>query len=233
MTTGPLRAAAVLDHQKLILFNPKTPFLPGDPLQAYLWTQDLARLHRVELYDLSRDPGERSNLAPAKPAQVARLQPVVHRQLDRQLPGLRVLASGLPAGSRLQGSIVLDRPPSRWSSWFLAEDDRVELRGHRVSFDLGGEALEKGFLLEGDFAVVQAVEARLDGRPLPAPQVLAGRGAPYLGGAVPRALLTAADPSIPQGPALRLWLPGARRGPAATAPDPETGRRLRALGYTQ
>ncbi|HEX9944696.1 MAG TPA: sulfatase [Thermoanaerobaculia bacterium] len=234
MTTGPLRAAAVLGRRKLILFNPRTPYVPGDPLQAHLWTQDLARLQRVELYDLSRDAGERRNLARSEPAQVARLQPIVQRQLDRQLPGLRVLASGLPAGSRLQGSLVLDRPPARWVSYFLAADDRVALAGSRVSFDLGGEELEKGFLLEGDFGGVQTLEARLDGRPLAAPQVLTGRGAPYLGGAVARALLTAAGPAAPRGPALRVWLPAVRRAPSTdAAPDPETGRRLRALGYAQ
>jgi arylsulfatase A-like enzyme len=236
MATGPLRAAAVLGRQKLIVFNPKTPFLPGNGLEAHLWTQDLARLQRVELYDLSRDPGEQSNLAAREPGMVGRLQPIIHRQLERQLPGLRVLASGLPAGSHLRGSLVLDRPPSRWASWFLAEKDRVDLHGNRVSFDLGGEALEKGFLLEGDFAGVQSMEAQLDGRPLPASQVLSGRGTPYLGGAVPQALLIATDPPAPRPPdipALRFWLPGARRAPAAATPDPETERRLRALGYAQ
>ena len=33
MMIGPLRAAAVLDRRKLILFNPRTPFAPADPLQ--------------------------------------------------------------------------------------------------------------------------------------------------------------------------------------------------------
>jgi len=233
LSTGPLRAAAVFGRRKLILFNARTPFLPGDPLQAYLWTRDLARLQRVELYDLARDAGERNNLASGDAAMVARLQPVIHRQLLRQLPGLRVLTSGLPPGSRLRGAIVLDRPPASWSSWFLAEKDRVDLRGRRVSFDLAGETLEKGFLLAGDFAAVESVEAQLDGRPLPASRLLAGRGLPYLGGAVPGSLLTAIDPPAPGAPALRFWLPGARRSSPAAAPDPETERRLRALGYAQ
>jgi arylsulfatase A-like enzyme len=231
MMIGPLRAAAVLDRRKLILFNPRTPYAPADPLQAHLWTQDLNRLRRVELYDLSRDGAERSNLAAADPARVERLQPILHRQLDRQLPGLRVMASGLPAGSRLAGQLVLDRPPARWVSYFLAEGDRVELAGNRVSFDLGGEALTKGFLLEGDFAVLQSAEAGLDSRPLP---VRIGRGAAYAGENISRASLTAVDPPVPEGPALRLWLPGVRRAPSANAPpNPETERRLHALGYAQ
>ncbi len=218
MMIGPLRAAAVLDRKKLILFNPRTPYTPADELQAYLWTQDLARLKRVEMYDLARDAKEKANLAPSAPGQVGQLQPLIHHQLDRQMPGLRVFASGFPAGSRLQGSIVLARPPARWGSYFLAEEDHVELAGNRVSFDLGGDTIEKGFLLEGDFGGVQAVEARLDGQPLPSGQILIGRaGAP---GA--------------KGPALRLWSPGKRRPPSATAsPNPETEQRLRALGYAQ
>jgi arylsulfatase A-like enzyme len=215
MTTGPLRAAAVLGHQKLILFNARTPYTPADPLQAYLWTKDLARLHRVELYDLSQDAGERTDLATAMPGEVDRLQPLVHRQLDRQLPGLRVIASGLPAGSRLRGSLVLDRPPVRWRSYFLAMDDRVEMRGNRVSFELSGETLAKGFLLDG-VTGVEAVEARLDGRPLPVSGVRVGPGVPWRR----------------TGPALRLWLPGDRR-PGADRSNPETEKRLRALGYTQ
>lgn len=216
MMIGPLRAAAVLDRKKLILFNPRTPYTPGDELQAHLWTQDLARLKRVEMYDLARDAKEKSNLAPASPGQVGQLQPLIHHQLDRQMPGLRVFASGFPAGSRLQGSIVLARPPARWVSYFLAEEDHVELAGNRVSFDLGGDTIEKGFLLEGDSGSIQAVEARLNGQPLPSGQILVGReGAPAA-----------------KGPALRLWSPNRRRPPSASS-NPETEKRLQALGYAQ
>jgi arylsulfatase A-like enzyme len=217
MMIGPLRAAAVLDGRKLILFNPRTPYTPHNELEAYLWTQDLHRLKRTELYDLSRDAGERNDLAPTAPGEVAKLQPVIHRQLDRELPGLRVFAAGLPAGSRLQGSLTLERPATGWDSYFLAEGDRVELAGNRVTFDLGGETLLKGFRLEGDFGAVPPVEARLDGKPLAAGQVRSGRG----------------DLPDLQGTALLLWLPGARRAPSAGVADPETEKRLRALGYIQ
>ncbi|MFL6196224.1 MAG: sulfatase [Thermoanaerobaculia bacterium] len=216
MMIGPLRAAAVLDGRKLILFNPRTPFTPADPLQEYLWTLDLARMQRVELYDLARDRGERRNLAPGDPGGVARLQPVIHRQLDRELPGLRVIASGFQAGSRVEGSLTLDRAPARWISYFLAEPDRVQLAGNRVDFDLDGEALEKGFLLEGDLGAVRSLEARLDGRPLPANQLLVGHAA-----------------SDAKGAALRVWQPEIRKKPTQSAPNAETEQRLRALGYVQ
>ncbi|HSK75144.1 MAG TPA: sulfatase [Thermoanaerobaculia bacterium] len=232
---GPLRAAAVLEKKKLILFNPRTPFAPTDPLQEHLWTQDLARLKRVELYDLGKDRAEKANLAERSAGEVATLQPVIHRQLDRWLPGLRVFASGLPAGSRLTGTIVLDRPPTRWESYFLAEDDVVELHGDTARFDLSGETLVKGFLLEGEVSGVRSVEALLDGRPAP---VLLGSGAPSAGGPAGKAALTAngwpGGSSGTEGPALRLWLPaGKRASSVAQAPDPETERRLRALGYIQ
>ncbi len=232
MMIGPLRAAAVLDRRKLILFNPRTPYAPADPLQAHLWSLDLGRLRRVELYELALDAAERSNRAAAAPGEIERLQPIIDRQLDRQLPGLRVIASGLPPSSRLQGSIVLDRPPSGWVSYFLADDDRIELGGARVRFDLGAEALEKGFLLEGEVSGVRSVEARLDdGRPL---AIRLGRGVVYAGGAAGTAVLTATAAAAPPGPVLRLWLPGDRRAPAAEgAAQPETERGLRALGYIQ
>lgn len=236
MMIGPLRTAAVLDGRKLILFNPRTPYTPANGLEAYLWTQDLHRLRRVELYDLARDAGERSNLAPGPNAEadIGRLQPILHRQLDRELPGLRVFVSGFPAGARVQGAITLAKPPAGWDSYFLADGDRVELAGSRVSFDLGGEALEKGFRLEGDFGEVQAVEARAGGRLLAAGQVLVGPGTPYSGGALSRAMLTAGDLPAAAGPALLLWLPGGRRAPnGAAAPNGETEKRLRALGYIQ
>ena len=34
--------------------------------------------------------------APTSPREVARLQPLLDHQLDRELPGLHVIASGLP-----------------------------------------------------------------------------------------------------------------------------------------
>ena len=69
----------------------------------------------------------------------------------------------------------------------------------------------------GDVGGIRSVEARLDGRPLPAGQIRSGRG----------------DLPDLRNPALLLWQPGARRSPAAGAVDLETEKRLRALGYIQ
>jgi arylsulfatase A-like enzyme len=233
LSSGPLRAAAIVDGRKLVLFNRHVPFAPADDFQEYLWRQDLERMARVELYDLAADPGERLNLArdPAR-SETAALAPVVHRQLDRQLPGLRVVVSGVPEKARLDGTIRFDRPPTRWVGYFLADGDRVALTGSVLRFDLGGENLEKGFLVEGDFGAVEEAAARVAGRPLPAASLQVGAGRPHPGRRVTVAELTAPGwVPPPPGPALRLWLaaPGALR--REEIEDPETVERLRALGY--
>jgi arylsulfatase A-like enzyme len=236
LSSGPLRAAAVLGKEKLILFNREEPFEPADGLQAHLWEQDLGRLGRVELYDLARDPRERAGHA--APIRAGRLAPIVHGHLDAQLPGLRVLLEGAPAGSRWSGSIAFERAPERWRPYFLGPEDRVDLSGSVLRFDLKGEAIAKGFRVEGDIGAVRAVEARRDGRPLPAGRVLVGRGTPYGGGALAPAALNSPHWPVTGGVGggdgvLRLWRHlGAGEG-RRTEVDPETEKRLRNLGYIQ
>lgn len=167
LSGGPLRAAAVLDGRKLVLFNREEPFRPSDPLQEYLWRLDLTRLRRAELYDLKQDPGERRDLAATDPQGIGRLAPVIHGQLLQELPGLWLLPEGLPDGSRLSGSITFERPPRGWSPYLLGPEDRVELAGTRLRFDLTGAPGGKGLRIDGDLGRIAAEEASLDGRPLP------------------------------------------------------------------
>jgi arylsulfatase A-like enzyme len=216
LSGGPLRASAVLDGKKLILFNREQPFAPADELQAYLWRKDLGRMKRTELYDLAGDPGERRDLAAAAPGEVDRLAPVVHRQLGLELEGLWVLPDGLPEGARLSGSITFERPPARWVPYFLGPADRVELAGGRLRFDLAGERLAKGLRIEGDFGRVTAVAAALDGRPLPVGAIRTG-GQPV--------------GEKPAGTLLRLWKNDGGGAARRTVADPETEERLRNLGY--
>ena len=79
----------------------------------------------------------------------------------------------------------------------------------------------------------EEIEARVDGRPLPAGQMLVGRGTPYPGGGLNPAALTAEDLPAAKGAALLLWLPGGRRAPPRKAQNPETQRRRRARGDIQ
>ena len=166
LSSGPLRAAAVLDGRKLVLFNREEPYQPTDLIQEFLWKVDFGRLRRAELYDLARDPAELRNLAGTDAEGVDRLAPVIHDQLARELPGLWVLPERWPAGSRLSGSITFERPPRRWIPYFLGPEDRVELAGTRLRFDLAGAPGGKGLRIEGAPGRVTAVEASLDGRPL-------------------------------------------------------------------
>jgi arylsulfatase A-like enzyme len=237
LSGGPLRAAAVSEQEKLILFNPREPYQPADALWEHLWKKDLQRLERIELYDLAKDPRERANRAAAAPARVRRLAPVLHGHLEVQLPGVRVLAEGVPAGSRLTGSVTFERAPGRWIPYLLRSGDRVDLAGSRLRFDLAGDLIAKGLRIEGEPGRVLAVEARLDGQPLPPGSVLTGRGIPYTGGS-----LDAGDLRSPHWPVsrpagagavLRIWLPP-NPGPGRRIEvDPETERRLRALGYIE
>jgi arylsulfatase A-like enzyme len=162
LSGGPLRAAAVLDGWKLMVFNRAEPFAPADPLQDHLWRQDLARFARVELYDLARDPGERHNLAadpagssPAAAERLPLLAMVIERRLDRALPGLRLLAAGVPAGSRLHLDLTLSRPPRRWMPYLLTPEDHATLDGSHLALDLaGGDRLARGVRIEDDFSGV-------------------------------------------------------------------------------
>lgn len=234
LSGGPLRAAVMLDGKKLMLFNRRSPFLPADRQQERLWTLDLERMQRAELYDLAADAHERRNLASAEPGAVAERATLIARQLNRELPGVRILLSGLPPGARASGSIAFDKPPTRWNSYFLDDNDRVELHGARLTFDLQGDALEKGILVEGDFSTLRSVAAT-GAKDAPAIAVLVGDGKRYANGDVPLAALGAPSlPAAPGGPTLRIWLAANRGAQSSHAEEnEETLRRLRALGYIQ
>lgn len=146
LSSGPLRAAAVLDGKKLMLYNRDEPFQPRGPLEAHLYGIDQARFRRLELYDLARDPEERRNLLPGDERAAAALAPAIHNSLKEFLPGLWVLGGS----SRLSGTITFQRAPQRWVPYFLGDADRVEMSGNRLTFDLTAEWLAKGFRIEGD-----------------------------------------------------------------------------------
>ena len=234
LSSGPRRAAAILEGRKLMLFDRRSPFVPGDALQEHLWRLDLSRLGRIEVYDLAADAAERRDRSASEPQTIARLQPVIDRQLDRELAGLRLIASGLPAGAFLDGTIRFERPPLRWMPYFLSDSDAIALRDAELRFRFAGETLAKGVILEGDFGSLQGLVARLDGAPGEAVKILVGASETYRGGGVePAALVAKQMPAAPVGPALRVWV--SSRGATArhAEEDPETVRRLRALGYVQ
>ncbi len=234
MTYGPLRGSVTYGPMKLILFNEQTPFAPPNRLHAHLWRQDVARLERIELYDLERDPGEHRNLAAERPEEVARLAPAVEARLDRRLEGLRVVAAGLPRGASLVAELTLDRPPASWTPYFLDADDRVTVDGARVRLELTGGAIPKGVLLQGELSRIVTVEAHLTsaagGAGGPVALRLAG-GARPVGGAIGLATVRGRGPWAVDRPALEIWSAAGPGGAADTERKDETLERLKALGY--
>lgn len=238
LQVGPLRTAAVVGGKKLILLNRREPFTPENSLQEHIYRLDLSRLERHELYDLEEDPGERRNLLPAdgapEPGAAAaaeRLAPVIYRHLHRTLPGLLALTDSLPRGARLSGELELETAPEGVIPLFLGPDDRVDLAGTRLRFELVGEAVEKGFRVLGDAGAVLAASLTLDGEPLPPARLRLAGGDPFTGRAVPAAALaTGAFPAAADLPGLRLW-DYAGRTAIATEVNEETRRSLEALGY--
>ena len=226
----PLRAGLVADGKKLMLFNRNERQHEPDLNERIALEVDRRRLPRQALYDLRADPGERRNLlrtAPDHP-DLKRLQRGIHSQLNRQLTGLRVIASGLAPGSRLTGRLELDAPAT-WASYFLADDDRVEQQGSEIRFELTADALDKGFLVRDEARTIQALAAAVDGVPLDASQIRAG-GGPWQGAAVAVSGLTLDGwPAASVEPVLHLWFHKVER--AVPAEDAETRRRLEALGY--
>ncbi|MCB1053931.1 MAG: sulfatase-like hydrolase/transferase, partial [Acidobacteria bacterium] len=236
LSSGPIRAASVLDREKLIFFNRRTPFDPPDKLQEHLWKIDLERMADVELYDLDQDPHEKDNLAAEKPDDVRRLAPVIHRYLDRRLAGLRLAVEGLEPGARLVARVRFEQPADEWRSYFLAPQDGVRLAGRELEVEwVGGPpaAPGRGVLIEGDLGAVTIVSATLDGEPMPASAIQVGEGRPYEGGALAETSLRAHTwpPAPPEGTVLRVWLPGEEPVGGEAPENAETRRRLKALGY--
>lgn len=226
LADGPPRAALVGKRWKLILFDRRRAFAPGGELEDILYHQELRRLSRIELYDLEHDPGEHRNLAAQRPDLVAALAPQLEARLAEQTPGVRVMLTGAAPGITVGLEVRLRRPAQTWSSWFLADDDRVELDGDSLRVRLLGEALPKGIVLPA--ADVQSIDVV---GPRGLPVRLAGSRGAYGGGEVSlQAALHAGWPGQPaDGPTLWLWASPQRTFDAQR--NPETMKRLKALGY--
>ena len=229
---GPSRGAAIADGWKLMLFNGADRRPPIAGADTRLVELDRARLDRVALYDLEADPGETTNLAESDPeGRLARLARPIHEQLDGQIEGLRLVATGLGPGARLEVELELGGPPRGWWPYFLSERDRVTERGRRLELELIGDGLDKGIVLLG-VDQLRAVRVRLEGRELAATAVRAGTG-PWRGEPMAVRELDR-GPRWPGGdePELHLWY-SELSTPESPSLDPnsELVRQLVALGY--
>ena len=226
LADGPPRASATSGRWKLLLFDRYAPFKPANELEATLYELERSRLERVALYDLREDPHERRNLATSRPELVRGLQSVVLEHLARQQTGLHVLLSGLPPGQRVEVRARLPQPATEWRSLFLDETDRVELRGQLLTLYLEGDLLAKGVVLPSAEQGLENLEVRGANIRVRLPTI------DYRGGLASRALLTSQrPPQIGRGPELSIWYAPMHTDSSRETTDPETLRRLRALGY--
>lgn len=234
---GPLRVAAVLEGRKMMLFDAAAPFEPRDSLEEHLWRLDLERLEPLELYDLEKDPREHHNLAASRQEAEPSLVRILDHHLDRELGGglrLKIAAASedQPDGVRLRGRLVVENLPESWRGVFLEPDDRVEIQGSTLTFDLIRRKLPKMLLLAGETGAVTELTAELDGERVAGERVRVGQGAPYAGGRLEvDQLATFGGPRETEegSTVLALWLQQPPRG--ETGRDEETTRRLKALGY--
>ncbi len=248
LQVGPLRAAAVADGRKLILFNQTEPFDPANPLQEHLYEVDLERLGPVEMYDLASDPGERTNLAPTPEGvpdeetarRLERLETILYHRLDRTLPGLRALTDGLAPGARLSGELTFETAPGAALPLFLEAGDRVEVDGATVRFEIVGGRTRKGFRLTGEPGALVAASLALAGEALSDGRLRFGEGRPFGGRPVPPSALEATAFPGESGrsrgggvtPGLLLWSPAGNVS-FDTEASAETLERLKALGYVE
>ena len=248
LQVGPLRAAAVADGRKLILFNETEPFDPANPLQEHIYRLDLERLAPVEMYDLAADPGERTNLATVpeggtgdeEAGRLERLAAILYHRLDRTLPGVRALTDALAPGARLSGELTFESAPAAAVPLFLGPDGRVEVEGATVRFEIVGGPMAQGFRLTGAPGALVRARLALDGEPLPEGRLRYGEGRPFGGRRVPPgALETTAFPGGAgrargggAAPGLLLWSPSGDVS-LDTETSEETLERLKALGYVE
>ncbi len=223
---GPRRAAATLGRWKLALFDRAARVELAGEYERRLYRGEMARLPRLALYDLSADPHERQDVSARHPDLVAGLGGIVQDHLGREVPGLRVLLTGVAPGVAVTAELRFRRPPERWESFFLAPADTVRLDGDRLRLTLVGESLPKGVLLP-DGSEIAAVSV-LAPRGL---QVRLGNGTLHRGGAISTASLQRDRWPASGGPQLLLWQPVRKPSPPVDA-DPEASKRLQALGYT-
>ena len=233
LASGPQRMALVHDARKYVLFDRHSPPRPTDALVGHLWRSDVDRLSREEYYDLRSDPRERHNRVgePEFAGQRKIFAEPIHRRLDRQGDGLRLLTSGLESGATADVTIEVEPPPSEWSSYFLGSQDRVELVGNRLSVHFVGDGTVKGIRLH---TRPDARLQRIDGG---SQRVYLGAEAGSMnvpGESRAIAKLSASWPVDVGRPGLYLWSP--RLDVLQLRPsdvDEETVKRLQALGYLE
>ncbi len=235
---GPLRASVTQGGRKAILFDRNADWEPVDERQEILWTRDFERMQRLEIYDLDADPGETVNRLEDEDSWAELAQHLVIAEQDRFWQGLRLLASGLPDESVVQGELRLPGATSI-KTFFLGPEDRYQLTDGVLSFSLSGGGAHKGLLIDGPIEAMDGLDLSFEG--LEELRLRVGNGeirsigrnsAPNgLEAGALRNLLVKDYPGVKAGPSLQLWLRRPDERPSASPRDAETIRRMQALGY--
>ncbi|MEM7048245.1 MAG: sulfatase [Acidobacteriota bacterium] len=227
LSSGPRRAAVVLDGKKLVRFDRHRPFVAGEELRDILWRADVERLQRTELYDLTADPAEAHNLLPSEAPRAAPLLPLVDRRLATGEGGLWLVTGPRMEGRRLRLEVELGEPTAGWEGYFLGPEDRFQVIGRRLVLQLAeGPIGSRGVRLpEAQEVVIESLEVTLEEG-----EILVGDGRVYEGGRLTAQDLRAKGWPRSERAALALWVSEESAHGDAEELD-ETRQRLRALGY--
>jgi hypothetical protein len=222
----------VAGDYKLLFFDRRGPLWDPRPEEETDHRVARHQLPRRALFHLRRDPGEQHDLLAAgehDPRHLHHLEETLHRHLEQEIEGLRLVARALPTGHRMVGRLRLDPPPERWLSYLLAEEDAVTLEGDELRFELLGEDFAKGIVLPGPARAITHLEVRVGNTP----GALRVAGEFFSGDTIPPADLGSHGwPEPPLRPTLDLWHRAPRAAPPADAEREEENRRvLEALGY--
>jgi arylsulfatase A-like enzyme len=210
---GPLRVAVMSGMTQTIFFN-KGP-APSPPVTDRLFGDERVRalLPREAVYDLARDPGEKSNLAEtpaALPALVAARDAVL-RSFSSALPGRWVAVRGKGSSGRIEGSVHYAGDLTRLVPFFPRDGETFAFSGGEARVSIRDDGSARAWLVPDrtDLGVVSAEFEAAGAKLLPVAQtdVLA--------------------------PGWASWVANERKTSGQPVDVSEQVRRLRALGYLQ
>jgi arylsulfatase A-like enzyme len=210
---GPLRVAVLRGMTQAIFFN-KGP-APSPPVTDRLFGDERVRalLPREAVFDLARDPGEKSNLAEtpaALPALVA-ARDVVLRSFAAALPGRWVAVRGRGSGGRIEGTVRYGAALSRLVPFFPRDGESFSFAGDEARVSIRDDGSARAWLVPDRTELGVAAAS------------LTAAGAK---------LLPVAQTDV-LAPGWASWVAEERKTAGPAADVSEQARRLRALGYLQ
>jgi arylsulfatase A-like enzyme len=210
---GPMRLAVLRDGKKAVFFNKGPGESPPPTDRLFGEARVRALLPREALFDLARDPLEKTNLAATREALpvLAAAREVVWRSLRDALPGRWVAVRGRGAGGRIEGTVRYAGSPVRLVPLFPRDGETFALSGADARVSLWDDGSVRAWLVPDrlDLAVASADLTSGGGKLLPT---------------------AVADPLAP---GWASWVAAGKRHAGAPIDVSEQVRRLRALGYLQ